>query len=115
MRESVGVAVARMIPATIDSARRMALLYDDDRRIAAYFVSASIACRSSHRRHRVVTTPEGTLHEWMTHPRVHDGAMHETRIRTIWLSDIHLGTRGCKAEALIDFLEAHTCEYLYLV
>jgi hypothetical protein len=25
--------------------------------------------------------------------------------RTIWLSDIHLGTRGCKAEFLLDFLK----------
>ena len=24
--------------------------------------------------------------------------------RTIWISDIHLGTRGCKAEFLLDFL-----------
>jgi hypothetical protein len=24
--------------------------------------------------------------------------------RAIWLSDIHLGTRGCKAEYLLDFL-----------
>jgi len=41
--------------------------------------------------------------------------MGETRFRTIWLSDIHLGTRGCKAEALVEFLEAHACDYLYLV
>jgi UDP-2,3-diacylglucosamine pyrophosphatase LpxH len=41
--------------------------------------------------------------------------MHETRYRTIWLSDIHLGTRGCKAEALVEFLDSHACDYLYLV
>jgi UDP-2,3-diacylglucosamine pyrophosphatase LpxH len=35
--------------------------------------------------------------------------------RTIWLSDIHLGTRGCKAEFLLDFLKHHESEYLYLV
>jgi UDP-2,3-diacylglucosamine pyrophosphatase LpxH len=37
------------------------------------------------------------------------------RYRTIWISDVHLGTRGCKAEFLLDFLrwtEAHT---IYLV
>lgn len=35
--------------------------------------------------------------------------------RTIWLSDIHLGIRGCQAEALLDFL-AHTASpTLYLV
>jgi UDP-2,3-diacylglucosamine pyrophosphatase LpxH len=37
------------------------------------------------------------------------------RYRTIWLSDTHLGTRGCQAQALLDFLDAHECEYLYLV
>lgn len=35
--------------------------------------------------------------------------------RTIWLSDIHLGTRGCQADALLDFLKRHTCDRLYLV
>lgn len=35
--------------------------------------------------------------------------------RTIWLSDIHLGTAGCKAEYLLDFLRHHDCETLYLV
>jgi UDP-2,3-diacylglucosamine pyrophosphatase LpxH len=35
--------------------------------------------------------------------------------RTIWISDIHLGTRGCKAELLHDFLMRHDCDFLYLV
>ena len=39
----------------------------------------------------------------------------KTHYRTIFLSDIHLGTRGCQAERLIDFLKAHTCDRLYLV
>ena len=37
------------------------------------------------------------------------------RFRSIWLSDVHLGTRSCKAEALLEFLETHECEFLYLV
>ena len=37
------------------------------------------------------------------------------RYRTIWLSDIHLGTVGCKAEFLVDFLKRNECEQLYLV
>ena len=41
--------------------------------------------------------------------------MTTTRYRTIWLSDTHLGTRGCQAQALLDFLESHECDYLYLV
>ncbi|MGD2055627.1 MAG: UDP-2,3-diacylglucosamine diphosphatase [Gammaproteobacteria bacterium] len=35
--------------------------------------------------------------------------------RAIWLSDIHLGTCGCKAEYLLDFLRANESDYLYLV
>lgn len=37
------------------------------------------------------------------------------RVRTIWISDTHLGSRGCKAEFLIEFLKSHQCETLYLV
>ncbi len=37
------------------------------------------------------------------------------RHRTIFLSDVHLGTRGCKAEILADFLAANSCDTLYLV
>ncbi len=37
------------------------------------------------------------------------------RYRTIWLSDVHLGTPGCKAEFLVDFLKRNECETLYLV
>jgi len=37
------------------------------------------------------------------------------KYRTIWISDIHLGTRGCKAEFLLDFLRYHESEFLFLV
>jgi UDP-2,3-diacylglucosamine pyrophosphatase LpxH len=35
--------------------------------------------------------------------------------RTIFISDTHLGTRGCKAEALADFLAHNQCGTLFLV
>jgi UDP-2,3-diacylglucosamine pyrophosphatase LpxH len=35
--------------------------------------------------------------------------------RTIWISDIHLGTRGCNARMLIDFLDSVDSETIYLV
>jgi UDP-2,3-diacylglucosamine pyrophosphatase LpxH len=35
--------------------------------------------------------------------------------RTIWISDTHLGTKGCKASFLVDFLKHNTCDTLYLV
>jgi UDP-2,3-diacylglucosamine pyrophosphatase LpxH len=44
--------------------------------------------------------------------QTHDGVRH---VRSIWISDIHLGTRGCQAELLLDFLRCHESEYLYLV
>ena len=35
--------------------------------------------------------------------------------RSIFISDIHLGTRDCKTEQLLDFLKHNKCETLYLV
>jgi UDP-2,3-diacylglucosamine pyrophosphatase LpxH len=35
--------------------------------------------------------------------------------RTIWISDVHLGTRGCKADFLIDFLRWNDAQTIYLV
>lgn len=35
--------------------------------------------------------------------------------KTIWISDVHLGFRGCSADYLLDFLRASKCEKLYLV
>lgn len=35
--------------------------------------------------------------------------------RSIWISDLHLGTPRCKAEALYDFLRHHYADNLYLV
>lgn len=43
------------------------------------------------------------------------GADASRRCRAIWLSDLHLGTTGCKAEYLLDFLRHHDCGTLYLV
>ena len=37
------------------------------------------------------------------------------RYRTVFLSDIHLGTRGCQAAILLDFIRGMECETLYLV
>jgi UDP-2,3-diacylglucosamine pyrophosphatase LpxH len=37
------------------------------------------------------------------------------KYRSIFISDIHLGTKSCKAEALINFLQKNSCDTLYLV
>ena len=44
---------------------------------------------------------------------VPDGGV--TRVRAIFVSDVHLGTPGCKARHLLDFLRHHESESLYLV
>ncbi|MBB5720029.1 UDP-2,3-diacylglucosamine pyrophosphatase LpxH [Stakelama sediminis] len=37
------------------------------------------------------------------------------KYRTVWISDVHLGTRGCNAEMLIDFLDHVDSDTMYLV
>ena len=39
----------------------------------------------------------------------------ERQYRTVFISDVHLGTRGCQAELLLDFIRHMECETLYLV
>ena len=36
-------------------------------------------------------------------------------LRTVWLSDVHLGSRECRASLLLDFLRHTHCEQIYLV
>ncbi len=42
-------------------------------------------------------------------------ATGERTYRTVWISDLHLGTPGCEATALLEFLRTTECETLYLV
>ncbi len=48
-----------------------------------------------------------------------NGANREERsrapYRALFISDIHLGTRACQADALLDFLKHHDAETIYLV
>lgn len=41
--------------------------------------------------------------------------MNKFTYRTICISDVHLGTRDCKADQLNSFLKHHSCETLYLI
>lgn len=36
-------------------------------------------------------------------------------VRSVFISDVHLGTRACQAESLLAFLRDHPAEHLYLV
>jgi UDP-2,3-diacylglucosamine pyrophosphatase LpxH len=62
--------------------------------------------RSSNR-HRNVTPS----HRNQTKSR----GMKTRHVRTLFLSDFHLGTRGCQAAGLIDFLRCHDADVIYLV
>jgi len=37
------------------------------------------------------------------------------RLRSVFISDVHLGFKGCRAEFLLDFLRRVECEQIYLV
>jgi UDP-2,3-diacylglucosamine pyrophosphatase LpxH len=44
-----------------------------------------------------------------------DSAVAPQSVRSIFLSDIHLGTRACQAQRLLSFLRHYESKYLYLV
>ena len=54
------------------------------------------------------------LPDWLSLPEPR-AFRPKRKYRTVWISDIHLGTRGCNAAMLLDFLRAIECETLYLV
>ncbi|MDR2857507.1 MAG: UDP-2,3-diacylglucosamine diphosphatase [Novosphingobium sp.] len=56
----------------------------------------------------------GNIPEWLDLPDPRS-FRPKRRHRTVWISDIHLGTRGCNAAMLADFLRSIECETLYLV
>lgn len=42
-------------------------------------------------------------------------SLEKVRVRTLFVSDFHLGTRGCQADLLLDFLRRYDAETIYLV
>jgi UDP-2,3-diacylglucosamine pyrophosphatase LpxH len=52
---------------------------------------------------------DGQLHFREASPR------RPMAVRAVFISDVHLGTRGSKADMLAEFLTAITCETLYLI
>ncbi len=40
---------------------------------------------------------------------------HAKHFRALFISDLHLGTRGCQAELMLDFLRHHDADIIYLV
>ena len=57
---------------------------------------------------------ETGFRDWVNAPEPRS-FVPKLKFRTIWISDIHLGTAGCNADLLVDFLHSVECETLYLV
>ena len=55
------------------------------------------------------------LQSWVEEPVGFEPRGKRLSFRTVWISDTHLGTRGCNAALLLDFLKSIECENLYLV
>jgi len=47
--------------------------------------------------------------------KLETASTEERRYRTIWISDLHLGTRNSQTRYLLDFLRCTESDYLYLV
>jgi len=58
---------------------------------------------------------ERNLPDWIHEADKPETPRKRMKFRTIWISDTHLGTPGCNAELLLDFLKSTDCETLYLV
>jgi UDP-2,3-diacylglucosamine pyrophosphatase LpxH len=52
---------------------------------------------------------------WLEEPIHFEPRRQRIAVRTAFISDTHLGTAGCNAELLLDFLKSVNCETLYLV
>jgi UDP-2,3-diacylglucosamine pyrophosphatase LpxH len=57
----------------------------------------------------------GRAASWIEEPMHFERHRSVLAVRTVWISDTHLGTAGCNAELLLDFLKSVDCETLYLV
>jgi UDP-2,3-diacylglucosamine pyrophosphatase LpxH len=66
---------------------------------------------------RAVTDAVSGLMNDVLNPSDHedDDAVGTKRYRTLFISDLHLGTPGCQATELLEFLKSHPSDYLYLV
>ncbi len=52
---------------------------------------------------------------WFQEPIHFEPGRERLGLRTVWISDTHLGTSGCNSELLLDFLRSIQCDTLYLV
>ncbi|GAB4209588.1 MAG: UDP-2,3-diacylglucosamine diphosphatase [Tibeticola sp.] len=61
-----------------------------------------------------VHQPGAVAHELQGHA---DNGVNDSHggHRAVFISDLHLGTPGCQAQALLEFLKAHPCDTVYLI
>jgi UDP-2,3-diacylglucosamine pyrophosphatase LpxH len=59
--------------------------------------------------------PVPLLPAFLHEPEDEPAPVGKLRHRTVWISDVHLGTPGCNADLLLEFLKAIQPETLYLV
>lgn len=60
------------------------------------------------------TPPVPPLPDWLREAEPRSPHRPRLKFRAVWISDTHLGTPGCNAELLHDFLKSIECETLYL-
>ena len=70
--------------------------------------------RKSAARHSM-QAPAAPAAAWLEEPIHFEPRRQRIAVRTAFISDTHLGTAGCNAELLLDFLKSVNCETLYLV
>lgn len=56
-----------------------------------------------------------SLPAWIAEPESYTPESPRRAFRTVFVSDVHLGTSGSSARALVEFLRGVECETLYLV
>ena len=59
--------------------------------------------------------PAAVAPAWLHEPGHFEPSRARLAFRTVWISDTHLGTPGCNAEMMLDFLRSVECETLFLV
>ncbi len=62
-----------------------------------------------------MTPADQFLNQKINHKLFKNSKKEVIRFRTIWISDLHLGTTGCQAARLLEFLQATESDTLYLV
>ncbi len=69
----------------------------------------STSARLSYARHVALRRLSSRCKNWQNRMKT------EQRFRALFISDVHLGTRGCQSELLLDFLRHHVADTVYLV